>query len=331
MKRRDFLGTTGVLMARRLINAQPAPGQLATRGAGQPHQRASKLFDNPGLSPRTIVQDVQVFDNLVYCLYQDRVSNYWGVTATTVSGNIVRRHRLPGGTYLSLGRDADSILLHALTYTDPAGRMLPHCILSLQTTGYILVLDSKGQDFGARLQYAGPSFFIRADSGAISVWTLYGSSLTQVAAKSIPQDRADFHVDLLQPGTVALTRDDGASMLTVDVATANIQTHIITLPEIASARAAYRETQPMADPATAGRPVVIPATGSDGAGLLYGLVFPSPPDAVTSIILDATAKASLGRVFRFTPRSCPAPIKLIPSGQELGIAFADGSVSWYAR
>jgi hypothetical protein len=124
---------------------------------------------------------------------------------------------------------------------------------------------------------------------------------------------------------VALTSPDGSTIATVDLTSGSVETHAIRSPVIAAGIAEYQKR--IASNPALGHPGVIPATGSDRAGSIYAMVLPAMPSSVPLVKLDGNGNGSSWNSVQVGSKVPVRKLLLFPG--EIGLAFADGSVSWY--
>lgn len=326
MKRRRFVSGAAGIVASEILSASGANAQTAALAVSRTSQLTGLSTDGQ----RAQVQDVVTWGNLVYCLYSTRstgsslASRSWGFTVTNTDGRPLWSCGLPAAKYLRIGIQNGNVLLTAVTFVDSSGLDHPNCLLQLDQTGSIAVLQSLGAGFKGSLLFAGDSTFVRLDSASVDVWRLSGSLTQGFPTNAIQPWTVLPNVDLLSKDTLTLTRIDGSRITTVNLSSGAVAEHDITVSAIKSAVAFYQNRA--ANPAM-GHAGVIVATGADGAGSLYGLVVPAAPSAVPIFKLSNTGVGSLWKSLQLASRVPALKLFLLP-GEE-GVALADGSVSWY--
>jgi hypothetical protein len=322
MKRRNFV-KAGIGLAAGQLGATRLPAQQ--HDSGSPVARISRLVDDVG----AVSQDVLFWNEVIYCLYVIPSQRQFGITATSPEGAKLWRRVLPDGQYLSLGAERGGpLLVHALSYRTAQDRFEPNCLLRCHFDGAIELIGNVGTSLRGKLRFAGESYLIGLDGGAIEIWSVDGRLIKRVGA-STTTPAAAVHVDNLRDGVVAVTRQDGASISTIEIPSGLLSNHPILAPDVAAAVAYYQNRASTSHVV----PIIIPASGCDQAGSLYGLVLPSPPYAVRAVKFDINGTGSRWRTFRFPSGArgaFGAAVKLIFHRSEVGIVYADGSVAWYS-
>jgi hypothetical protein len=182
-----------------------------------------------------------------------------------------------------------------------------------------------GTSFKGQLVFAGDSTFVRMDNAAVDVWRLSGSAIGGGQTHALQPCPVVPNFDLLSTATAVLTCSEGSTIATVDLVSGAVETHAINSAEVKAGIAAY-QSRTASNPAM-GHPGVIPATGSDGAGSIYGMVLPAQPSCVPVVKFDEGGNGSLWKSVQVGSKVPVRKLLLFPG--EIGLAFADGSVSWY--
>ncbi len=320
MKRREFVGGAAGVIAGELLSTPSANAQ--TTGIA-PH-RNSQLFRAVSGGPRMLIQDLVVWNDLIYCLYFSLPSRYWGFSVAKADGSLVWQCDLPRATYSSIGIQGGGVILTAITFPDSTGRNQANCLVRLDPTGSAELLQSLGNSFKGRLVFAGDSAFVRLDKAAVDIWRLSGSAIEGGATHAL-QWSAMPHVDLLSTDTLALTCPDGTAVVSIDLPSGTVDRHAINIPEVKAGLAYYQNR--MASNPGMGHPGVIATTGSDAAGTLYGLLLPALPSSVPVLALSKDGVGAV-RTSLQIGRKGPGQKLLLAPG-EIGVVCADGSVSWY--
>lgn len=276
------------------------------------------------------IQDVFFWNDVIYCLYTNAATRYWGVAASSPEGAIAWQQDLPHGVYLGLGIQANTVLVHALTYYDRPNHTQPNCVLRLDGAGHLEVAGQMGTGAVGRLHFAGDSslILVQVQSGDVEIWNLDSSGLKRTGAASLSGTPLSCNIDLLANGLLALTRKDGSSLAAVSLPSGNLEEHAIQVPEVISAVTQYQNESN----SSRGNPVVIPATGSDRNGSLYALLLPSSASAIQTVKLSSNGQGSAWLSFQLAHRDAGAsriPMRLVMRPTEVGMIYTDGAVAWY--
>jgi hypothetical protein len=324
MKRRKFVaGAAGVIGG----DLMSTPSAKAQATGLTPH-RSSQLFTPVSGASKPQIQDLLLWDNLIYCLYFSLADRRSGFSVTKSDGSSLWECELPAGKYLGIGLQGRNVVLTALTFQDSTGRNQANCVVRLDPTGATELVQSLGPSLNGRFAFAGDSTFVRVDNSSVDVWRLNGSAPEKHGqTDALPSQAVVPHVDLLSSGTAALTWPDGSAIAIVDLGSGGVVTHAINSPEVRAGIASYRSRMASDSAMDRTHPGVIPATGSDGAGSIYGMVLPALPTSVPIDKFDETGNGTLWKSIRISPKTPARKLLLLPG--EFGVAFADGSVSWY--
>lgn len=318
MKRRHFIaGGTGIISSG-LLPSHSLQGQTAP---GRPLNRTTQLFP-PNSSLKPSVQNVLVWNGLIYSLYLDRAKQYSGFSATDRAGKVLWQTDLPKGKYVSVGIHSGSVILTALEFGEVTPRTM-NCLVRLDPTGATSVIYTQSLGFNGPLICAGESTFLCIKPGIIELWRLTGSDFIRSVEISTNAVLQTPHIDNLSSTLAAVTAMDGSTLMTLDLQSGAVNEFSINAPEVASAISSYQaKMQPHS-----GHPVVIAATGSDGNGSLYALVLPSPMNSVSGLKIDGAGNGSAWGSFEFLKKV--APIKLGCFENEVCVLCASGDALWY--
>lgn len=320
MNRRIFVRGGAVIAGSQVLQGQGiGPGAVA----GQQPTRMFRLFDHVGANQSLQVQTVLLSQDLIYCIFSDS-SRQYGLSVTAVSGERRSQRPLPPGVYTGLGVQGRDLLIQAVNYSRPTSAE-SSCILRFRSEDGVPQFIAPLPTDTGKLHFAGDSLFLGVSLESVTLWSVSGSSIRRELSNSISPIKTSLHVDLLDR-QAALTRADGGGIISVRIPTGETNDHPILIPELRSALAAYE-----AQTNDTGRPVVIPSTGSDQGGNIYGLILPAPPATVPVAKFDITGNGSLLTSIQLSnTRLISPPLKLLLFHSEMGVVFADGNVAWYA-
>ena len=207
MKRRGFVSGAAGAIASGLLSTPPSNAQTT----GIASYRRSLLMSSKTYGLGTQVQDLVLWNNMIYCLYSTfPLSNRsWFLSVTSADGSSVSELQVPAAEYLRIGIQDGAVLLNALTFVDASGQSNVNCVVRLGPSGSATVLESLGPSFKGQLLFAGDSTFVRVDTAAVDVWRLSGSAMESGATSAIQPWTIFPNADLLASDTLVLTSVDG--------------------------------------------------------------------------------------------------------------------------
>lgn len=328
MDRRTVLVSgAGIIGTSAVKGAPPAPV------ASFEPSRTSRLFESLPGSRTEAIQDIKMIGSLLHSLVVDHSTRQSKIVVASVSGQIMGQYPLPKGIYSGLGAFDNGLLLHAVNHAPEGGRLAANVLLRLDFNGRLDEIASLGMTTRAPVIIVeGPRMVEFIADGSIRIWDLVGGLRPRgewvSSQAAMPISRGASNVDSTGDDVI-LTMRDGSRIVCLRLGDMKAEEHSIVAADIAEAIKYY---QPKVT-ATSGQPVVIPATGLDSLGTLYGIVLPSPRNAVRCLQFNTSGAGTPWRSFQFPPldqQRFAMAIKLLFHLKECGVVFADGNVAWYA-
>jgi hypothetical protein len=220
-----------------------------------------------------------------------------------------------------------------MSYVPPSGSAARDCILQFDpVVGAISVVGvTDSTAASGKLTYIGDSLFARSTKqGAFEVWNA-ASGLALFSSGPISNSEARTYIDRLTPDLVALTSAQGDTLTTFSLGSTATQQHAISGSVIEQAKATAQSTYAKSGMSSRVKIGIIPATGSDGKGVVQALIFPySSGGAPTLAGIDATGIATPLGACQPSPAVSSVVAKLIKTTGELGVVYFSGAVLWYS-
>ena len=163
-----------------------------------------------------------------------------------------------------------------------------------------------GDNTVGRLFYAGDGYLIRPAGFQIELWKLNGESLELVhhTAADVP---AAATVDLLSPALAAITASDATAMWTVEIPSGRV----------------HRFKPDSVAPQS---PLMVTGVDRERGRLLWLFTPREIAQPVQVVAIDSEGNVEPAGAFE---RHGRFPIRVMKYGEEIGIAYADGLVSWH--
>ena len=339
MKRRHFLGNSGLALASQLVASNDADAQKTGR---ELIPRPGRVVNNDPASLPVVLQDIVFDGENTITLFRRTSTGVFSIAATSVEGTNLWTWELPTkGNYLALGVDdvTGEVIVHALYYFRQAERATPDSLLLLDPqSGKLSYLDSLPASMSSvPMHFLGSSRYMRADAGKAEVWNISSRARTMAHAPSIQTFSMPPHIDLIFPGTASLFSPDGAVRVTVDLSGGTTARQLISDPQLEQSKSMYREYfSAHGIDQTRSHATVITASGSlvaQPSGVVYALAAPYIENNARLVTLDESGLVSTRAALKLPRRDAGrfgVAMKLLCRSQEIGVCFFDGSVAWYS-